>query len=132
MIFEIILMPDEFMKLKESETLSSSNKRVSNILKKSDIKETTVINEKLLKEPEEIQLNKILLSSEIKINKCLEKNDFVGALKNLVVLNVPINNFFEKVMVNTDEIEIKNNRYCLLHKLRQNLNCVADISKLAS
>ena len=123
---------DEFMKLKESETLSSSNKRVSNILKKSDIKETIVINEKLLKEPEEIQLNKILLSSEIEINKCLEKNDFVGALKSLVVLNVPINNFFEKVMVNTDEIKVKNNRYCLLHKLRQNLNCVADISKLAS
>ncbi len=95
------------MKLKESETLSSSNKRVSNILKKSDIKETIVINEKLLKEPEEIQLNKILLSSEIEINKCLEKNDFVGALKNLVVLNVPINNFFEKVMVNTDEIKLK-------------------------
>jgi glycyl-tRNA synthetase beta subunit len=35
-------------------------------------------------------------------------------------------------MVNTDDTKIKNNRYCLLFKLRQNLNCVADISKLAS
>jgi glycyl-tRNA synthetase beta chain len=53
-------------------------------------------------------------------------------LKNLVILNAPINNFFEKVMVNTDDTKIKNNRYSLLYKLRQNLNSVADISKLAS
>ena len=43
-----------------------------------------------------------------------------------------VNNFFEKVMVNADDSKIKNNRYSLLFKLRQNLNCVADISKLAS
>ena len=53
-------------------------------------------------------------------------------MKNLVILNAPINNFFEKVMVNTDDTKIKNNRYSLLYKLRQNLNSVADISKLAS
>ena len=62
----------------------------------------------------------------------LNKNDFISALKNLVILNTPINNFFEKVMVNADDSKIKNNRYSLLFKLRQNLNCVADISKLAS
>jgi glycyl-tRNA synthetase beta chain len=73
-----------------------------------------------------------LLDLEPKINQCLKKNDFISALKNLVILNTPINNFFEKVMVNADDSKIKNNRYSLLFKLRQNLNCVADISKLAS
>ena len=77
-------------------------------------------------------LHKVLLDLEPKINKCLVKNNFVSALKNLVILNTPINNFFDKVMVNTDDTKIKNNRYSLLFKLRQNLNCVADISKLAS
>ena len=77
-------------------------------------------------------LHKVLLDLEPKINQYLIKNDFISALKNLVILDTPINNFFEKVMVNADDSKIKNNRYSLLFKLRQNLNCVADISKLAS
>ena len=122
----------EFKKLNESDTLSSANKRVSNILKKADKIIINPVDVNLLIENEEIMLHKVLLDLELKINQCLVKNDFVSALKNLVILNTPINNFFEKVMVNTDDTKIKNNRYSLLFKLRQNLNCVADISKLAS
>ena len=131
-ILERLQAISEFIKLKESDTLSSANKRVSNILKKADKVTINPIEESLLIENEEIMLHKVLLDLEPKINQCLVKNDFVSALKNLVILNAPINNFFEKVMVNTDDTKIKNNRYSLLFKLRQNLNCVADISKLAS
>ena len=98
----------------------------------SDKISINTIDENLLIENEEIMLHKVLLDLEPKINQCLIKNDFISALKNLVILNTPINNFFEKVMVNADDSKIKNNRYSLLFKLRQNLNCVADISKLAS
>jgi glycyl-tRNA synthetase beta chain len=131
-ILERLEAISEFLKLKESETLSSANKRVSNILKKADKISNNPIDENLLIENEEVVLHKVLLGLEPKINQCLIKNDFVSALKNLVILNAPINNFFEKVMVNTDDSKIKNNRYSLLFKLRQSLNCVADISKLAS
>lgn len=131
-ILERLQAISEFIKLKESETLSSANKRVSNILKKADNITINSVDISLLIEEEEITLHKILLDLEPKINQCLVKNDFVSALKNLVILNASINNFFEKVMVNTDDTKIKNNRYNLLYKLRQNLNCVADISKLAS
>lgn len=131
-ILERLQAISEFIKLKESDTLSSANKRVSNILKKADKVTINPVEESLLIENEEIMLHKVLLDLESKINQCLVKNDFVSALKNLVILNAPINNFFEKVMVNTDDTKIKNNRYSLLYKLRQNLNCVADISKLAS
>ena len=131
-ILERLEAISEFVKLKESETLSSASKRVSNILKKADKISINPIDENLLIENEEIMLHKVLLDLEPKINQCLIKNDFISALKNLVILNTPINNFFEKVMVNADDSKIKNNRYSLLFKLRQNLNCVADISKLAS
>ena len=131
-ILERLQAISEFIKLKESDTLSSVNKRVSNILKKADKITNNPVDVSLLIENEEIMLHKVLLVLEPKINQCLDKNDFVSALKNLVILNAPINNFFEKVMVNTDDTKIKNNRYSLLYKLRQNLNCVADISKLAS
>lgn len=131
-ILERLQAISQFIKLKESDTLSSANKRVSNILKKADKVTNNLVDISLLIENEEIMLHKVLLDLEPKINQCLVKNDFVSALKNLVILNAPINNFFEKVMVNTDDTKIKNNRYSLLYKLRQNLNCVADISKLAS
>ena len=131
-ILERLQAISEFIKLKESDTLSSVNKRVSNILKKADKITNNPVDVSLLIENEEIMLHKVLLVLEPKINQCLDKNDFVSALKNLVILNAPINNFFEKVMVNTDDTKIKNNRYSLLYKLRQNLNSVADISKLAS
>ena len=131
-ILERLEAISEFLKLKESETLSSANKRVYNILKKADKISNNPIDENLLIENEEVVLHKVLLGLEPKINQCLIKNDFISALKNLVILNTPINNFFEKVMVNADDSKIKNNRYSLLFKLRQNLNCVADISKLAS
>jgi len=131
-ILERLQAISEFIKLKESDTLSSANKRVSNILKKAEKITNNPVDVSLLIENEEIMLHKALLDLEPKINQCLVKNDFVSALKNLVILNAPINNFFEKVMVNTDDTKIKNNRYSLLYKLRQNLNCVADISKLAS
>jgi len=131
-ILERLQAISEFLKLNESDTLSSANKRVSNILKKADKITINPVDENLLIENEEIMLHKVLLDLEPKINKCLVKNNFVSALKNLVILNTPINNFFDKVMVNTDDTKIKNNRYSLLFKLRQNLNCVADISKLAS
>ena len=131
-ILERLQAISEFIKLKESDTLSSANKRASNILKKADNITNNPVVVSLLIENEEIMLHKVLLDLEPKINQCLDKNDFVSALKNLVILNAPINNFFEKVMVNTDDTKIKNNRYSLLYKLRQNLNCVADISKLAS
>ena len=131
-ILERLQAISEFKKLHESDTLSSSNKRVSNILKKADKITINPVDVNLLIENEEIMLHKVLLDLELKVNQCLVKNDFVSALKNLVILNAPINNFFEKVMVNIDDTKIRNNRYSLLFKLRQNLNCVADISKLAS
>ena len=59
--------------------------------------------------------------------------EILSASWECVFLFSTVPNFFPKtVMVNTDDTKIKNNRYSLLYKLRQNLNCVADISKLAS
>ena len=44
---------------------------------------------------------------------------------------VSIDNFFDKVMVNAENVEVKNNRHNLLIKLHQTLNCVADISRIS-
>ncbi len=66
------------------------------------------------------------------VKKYLGDNNYVDALRGLVVLKDPIDNFFDKVMVNDQDIDIKNNRHNLLIQLHEILNCVADISKVSS
>jgi glycyl-tRNA synthetase beta chain len=47
------------------------------------------------------------------------------------VLKAPIDTFFDKVMVMVDDASLRRARLALLHDLREAMNRVADISKLA-
>ena len=121
----------EFSNLDQSKDLASANKRVSNILKKyTGLIEK--VDESLLEEDEEIQLFKTITKLNPIIIKALKEKDFIAALKSLVDLKNPIDEFFENVMVNSEDKKIKINRHNLLKKLHISLNSVADISKLAS
>jgi glycyl-tRNA synthetase beta chain len=121
----------EFSNLEQSKDLAAANKRVSNILKKF----TGVIekvDESLLEEDEEIQLFKTITKLNPVIIEALKEKNFIAALSSLVDLKNPIDEFFENVMVNTDDQKIKINRHNLLKQLHISLNSVADISKLAN
>ena len=58
-------------------------------------------------------------------------NDYAGYLKSFAALKGPVDAFFEKVMVNAEDANIRNNRLALLRELRDAMNRVADLSKLA-
>jgi len=121
----------KFSNLEQSKDLAAANKRVSNILKKF----TGVIekvDESLLEEDEEIQLFKTITKLNPVIIEALKEKNFIAALSSLVDLKNPIDEFFENVMVNTDDQKIKINRHNLLKQLHISLNSVADISKLAN
>jgi len=122
---------NKFSHLEQSKDLASANKRVSNILKKftGSIEK---IDESLLEEVEEIQLFKTITKLHPIIIEALNKKNFIGALNSLVELKDPIDQFFENVMVNSDDEKIKINRHNLLNQLHISLNSVADISKLAN
>ena len=121
-----------FSSLDESQELAAANKRVSNILKKYEVTNNTEVIPSLLKEPQELELYKSLNKQMPIIKKYLKENNYVEALKGLVDLKTPIDNFFNEVMVNDKQIDIKNNRHNLLIKLHEILNCVADISKVSN
>jgi glycyl-tRNA synthetase beta chain len=121
-----------FSSLAESHELAAANKRVSNILKKYELTNNTEIIPSLLNEPQEQELYKSLNKQMPIVKKYLKENNYIDALKVLVELKIPIDNFFDKVMVNDKKIEIKNNRHNLLIKLHEILNCVADISKVTN
>ena len=120
----------KFSALEQSKDLASANKRVSNILKKftGSIEK---VDESLLEEVEEIQLFKTITKLNPIIIEALKKKNFIEALNSLVDLKNPIDQFFENVMVNSEDEKIKINRHNLLKQLHISLNSVADISKLA-
>jgi glycyl-tRNA synthetase beta chain len=112
-------------------TLAAANKRVSNILAKNPLKNmSTPINKDLLSEPSELALTKMIENLEEKIQPLLQEQSYTSVLKLLSGLAVPIDNFFDDVMVVTDDDETRINRLILLHKLRALFLQVADISLL--
>ncbi|TAG84309.1 MAG: hypothetical protein EAZ21_00675, partial [Betaproteobacteria bacterium] len=60
------------------------------------------------------------------------KGDFTGYLKSFAALKAPVDEFFEKVMVMAEDKAVRANRLALLQDLRDAMNKVADLSKLAA
>lgn len=121
-----------FAALPEADSLAAANKRVANILKKSDVTSTTPPDAARMVEDAEKSLWAALQSTTPQANALFVANDYAGYLKSFAALKGPVDAFFEKVMVNAEDANIRNNRLALLRELRDAMNRVADLSKLAS
>jgi glycyl-tRNA synthetase beta chain len=118
--------------LVEAPALAAANKRVGNILKKVEGELTTEVNANLLQEPAEKALADALTTVKPKADQLFESGDYTASLQALAVLKAPVDAFFDNVMVNADNVDLRNNRLALLNQLHQAMNRVADLSKLAS
>jgi glycyl-tRNA synthetase beta chain len=121
-----------FASLAEAPALAAANKRVTNILKKVEGELTGIVNTSLLQEPAEKALFDALQKVNPQAGKLFESGDYTASLKSLAALKAPVDDFFDNVMVNADDVDLKNNRLNLLKKLHVGMNRVADLSKLAS
>jgi glycyl-tRNA synthetase beta chain len=122
----------EFRKLSEAESLAAANKRISNILKKSDITDLNKINDTLLVESSEITLAESLKNYQNRLAPMIEKRDYKSALTELAGLRENVDDFFDNVMVNCEDEATKMNRLALLDSLSALFLQTADISKLQS
>ncbi|WP_333981696.1 glycine--tRNA ligase subunit beta [Burkholderia gladioli] len=122
----------EFTRLAEAEALAAANKRISNILKKSEGAAPGAIQPALLAEPAEQALAAQLAEVAPRVQSQLAARDYTGALSALAALRAPVDTFFNDVMVNAEDPALRANRLALLSALHQQMNCVADISKLAA
>ncbi|MEX3628690.1 MAG: glycine--tRNA ligase subunit beta [Burkholderia sp.] len=122
----------EFMRLAEAEALAAANKRISNILKKSEGGAAGAIQPALLAEAAEKALAEQLAEVAPRVQSQLAARDYTGALSALAALRAPVDTFFNDVMVNAEDPALRANRLALLSALHQQMNCVADISKLAA
>lgn len=113
-----------FKTLPEAEALAAANKRVGNILAKSDVDLSSVsVNESLFSEAQETALFTSIKEQNV-------GSDYQNALVSLASLKEPVDDFFDHVMVNADDPAIKNNRLALLKELHQLFINIADISEL--
>jgi glycyl-tRNA synthetase beta chain len=120
----------DFQRLPEALALAAANKRIGNILKKAEgvLPEPDVA---LLHEPAEKALfERVVLIAPL-VRSHVANEDYADALKALAAVRVEVDQFFDAVMVNVDEPLLRANRLGLLKALFEQLNAVADISRLA-
>ncbi|MFP1793363.1 glycine--tRNA ligase subunit beta [Lonsdalea quercina] len=119
-----------FRTLEQAVALAAANKRVSNILAKSTESLNDSVQAALLKEKEEIQLATYVTALNSKLAPWFAEGRYQEALVELAQLREPVDSFFDKVMVNAEEQEVRINRLTLLNELRNLFLKVADISVL--
>ncbi|MBN2829760.1 MAG: glycine--tRNA ligase subunit beta [Candidatus Cloacimonetes bacterium] len=103
-------------------------KRVSNII--ANETETYPINEILLTDEAEISLFEEYKTLKPVIEKELKDKNYHRIMNSLVDFGTHIDFFFDKVLVNTDEVDIRNNRYALLQLIRNLFLNVSDLNKI--
>jgi glycyl-tRNA synthetase beta chain len=122
-----------FQALPEAESLAAANKRVANILRQAAAKGESFdrAERKVLKEPAELALFTALETTRGSALPMFERGDYTGYLKSFAVLKKPVDAFFDSVMVMVEDAKLRQSRLALLNDLRDAMNRVADISKLA-
>jgi glycyl-tRNA synthetase beta chain len=121
---------DAFKQHDAAESLSAANKRVGNILSKSEGDLTGKIDHTLLVAAEEKTLAAQISETEKSAEPEIAAGNYEGALTRMASLKSPIDDFFENVMVNDEDPAVRQNRLNLLYQLRGMFLRVADISLL--
>ena len=119
-----------FSELSQASMLADSNKRVANILAKSEVSVADTVDEALLSESAEQDLYASVLQAQTAVKPLLEQADYTQILQTLASLDEPLTQFFDNVMVNSEDAALKNNRLALLKQVRALFLTVADISEL--
>ncbi|PUE35160.1 glycine--tRNA ligase subunit beta [Limnohabitans sp. Jir72] len=120
-----------FAALPESPALAAANKRIGNILKKAGEVDAHV-NPALLKEEAEKNLFDVMQKLLPESQAQFKAGDYTASLQTLAALRAPVDAFFDDVMVNAEEMDLRLNRQGLLKSLHVAMNRVADLSRLAA
>ena len=118
-----------FLNLPEALTLAAANKRIGNILKKAE-GALPKPNPALLQDDAEKALYDKVQAIAPLVTTHVASENYADALKALASVRSEVDQFFDKVMVNVDDPALRGNRLGLLKALFDQLNAVADISKL--
>ena len=120
-----------FAALPEAEALAAANKRIRNILKKTELLPGAVYIG-LLQADAEHALYRAINQLAPVVEACAAQGDYTGALTALAGVRAQVDRFFDEVMVMAEDEAIRHNRLKLLAGLSNLMNRVADISAFSS
>ncbi len=125
----------KFLETDDGRQLLAGFKRAANILREEEKKSgqtyAGVVDAKQLVEAEERALNVAVGGAERDVKAAVGKEDFAAAMSALAKLRTPVDAFFDKVLVNAKEPEVRVNRLRLLNRIREATLTVADFTKIA-
>ncbi|CAN5716282.1 glycine--tRNA ligase subunit beta [soil metagenome] len=120
-----------FAALPEASALAAANKRIGNILRKADGDIPSAVDPALLTEPAERALAEAVEAVDAQTASGPVDADYAGMLARLACLRPQVDAFFDAVMVNVDDHQLRNNRLALLRRLADRLGSVAAIEHLS-
>jgi len=123
-----------FINEEDGKNLLAGTKRAANILAAEEKKGTKVadkVDASLLREAEEKALFEAVTLASTEAEAAIAREDFNGAMLALAKLRGPVDTFFEKVLVNDEDENVRANRLALLDLIRTATGKVADFSKIA-
>ena len=126
----------KFLASEDGADLLVAYRRAANIVRIEEKKDSTsyrtVVDAKphVLQQPEEVVLAHDLHTARKAVTAALANEDFAGAMLGLARLRTPVDAFFDKVTVNSDDKELRVRRLRLLAQITGTLEQVADFSKI--
>jgi glycyl-tRNA synthetase beta chain len=120
----------EFLLLPDAVVLAGINKRIANILKKTQVSRDWVVDAQALSEEAELGLHRALTNLRDPVLDATRERRYADSLQALVGLRAPVNEFFDRVMVMDENTAKRNNRLALLRDVLVLLGGVADLSRL--
>jgi glycyl-tRNA synthetase beta chain len=123
-----------FVARPEGASLAAANKRIANILRKSQaaaaLSQDQGVAGELLREPAERELHTALQELRAPVAAAVSARDYARALDLLAGLRSQVDAFFDRVLVNDPDAALRNNRFALLAALRALFSGIADLSRL--
>jgi glycyl-tRNA synthetase beta chain len=122
----------EFAGLPEAPALAAANKRIRNILRKTEEAIPDSVSVELLQEDAERELAIALEAAIHDTKDGLAERDYVAVLRRLSALREPVDAFFDKVMVMAEDAALRRNRLALLKRLADRFSAVAAVEHLSN
>ena len=125
-----------FLATEDGASLLAGYRRAANILR-AEAKKAPAEDHALawdpgaLEQPEEQALSAALLAARGEVDRALADEDFEAAMRRLSHLRMPVDDFFDKVLVNAPEPALRLNRLRLLSGVRETAERIADFSLVA-
>ena len=125
----------DFSRRPEAASLAAANKRVANILRKqaeeaSDVLPSDQVHAEYFEANAERHLADALAAARQDTAPALATGDYTAVLNRLSQLQVPVDTFFDSVLVNADNPAVRANRLALLAQLKAQFGAIADIAML--